>query len=362
MQPVQYKLSLDVSRPGSQGMLHVKEGDTRSREMAVSLYCGKEVFELGEDMLAVMRAIKPDGTIVYNDCTIEKSVVRHIMTQQLLAAAGVVRCEVTIYGAGGELLYSPFFEIAIEKNLYEDSLVESTDEFSALTQAMTAIRSLENEMETAEAGREDAENTRISAESTRISAENDRVGLYGQIKEDYESGALIGPPGPGVAAGGTAGQILMKASSADYDTEWKGVTQLMGLIYPVGSIYMSVRNVNPSALFGGTWTAWGAGRVAVGVDTAQTEFNTTEKTGGAKSVKLTAGQLPVLSGTWGSMNYTGSPTPTGIVTKTGGANDRTFPATGTNWGQASFKINIGNGETHENMPPYITCYMWKRTA
>ncbi len=57
-------------------------------------------------------------------------------------------------------------------------------------------------------------------------------------------------------------------------------------IYPVGSIYMSVNNVNPQSFFGGTWVAWGAGRVPVGVNTLETEFETVEKTGGAKTVNL----------------------------------------------------------------------------
>lgn len=51
--------------------------------------------------------------------------------------------------------------------------------------------------------------------------------------------------------------------------------------YPIGSIYMSVVNTNPGALFGGTWEAWGAGRVAVGVDTSNANFATVEYSGGS---------------------------------------------------------------------------------
>lgn len=57
-------------------------------------------------------------------------------------------------------------------------------------------------------------------------------------------------------------------------------------IYPIGSIYMSVNNVNPQSFFGGTWVAWGAGRVPVGVSTLETEFETVEKTGGTTTVNL----------------------------------------------------------------------------
>ena len=53
-------------------------------------------------------------------------------------------------------------------------------------------------------------------------------------------------------------------------------------IFPIGSIYMSVTNTNPSNSFGGTWVLWGQGRVPIGVDTSQSEVNSVEKTGGTK--------------------------------------------------------------------------------
>lgn len=57
---------------------------------------------------------------------------------------------------------------------------------------------------------------------------------------------------------------------------------IFNAIYPVGSIYMSVNSANPSTLFGGTWVSWGSGRVPVGVDATQTEFDVVEETGGEK--------------------------------------------------------------------------------
>ena len=60
---------------------------------------------------------------------------------------------------------------------------------------------------------------------------------------------------------------------------------------PVGSIYLSVSETNPSTYFGGTWEQWGKGRVPVGVDTSQTEFSIVEKIGGEKTHKLTNNEL-----------------------------------------------------------------------
>jgi microcystin-dependent protein len=56
---------------------------------------------------------------------------------------------------------------------------------------------------------------------------------------------------------------------------------------------MSINNVNPSTwITGTTWVAWGSGRVPVGVDISQTEFNIVEKPGGEKTHVLTIGEMP----------------------------------------------------------------------
>lgn len=126
-------------------------------------------------------------------------------------------------------------------------------------------------------------------------------------------------------------------------------------LYPVGSIYMSVNNTNPSTLFGGTWEAWGAGKVPIGVDTNDTDFATVEKTGGEKQHTLTIAEMP-------AHNHTIPCTPT--------ANDGSEPtyqaaqvnaeATGNH--NSIVAVSSGGGSSHNNLQPYITCYMWKRTA
>lgn len=126
-------------------------------------------------------------------------------------------------------------------------------------------------------------------------------------------------------------------------------------LYPVGSIYMSVNNTNPSTFFGGTWEAWGAGKVPVGVDTNDTDFATVEKTGGEKQHTLIIAEMP-------EHNHTIPCTPT--------ANDGSEPtyqaaqvnaeATGNH--NSIVAVSSGGGSPHNNLQPYITCYMWKRTA
>lgn len=120
-------------------------------------------------------------------------------------------------------------------------------------------------------------------------------------------------------------------------------------IYPVGSIYMSVNNVSPQSFIGGTWVAWGAGRVPVGVDPNDTSFDTAEEKGGEKTHTLTVSEIP--SHNHGAY-YTGSST-----------GDKYYNWYGASGNAMAYDIiNTGGGGAHNNLQPYITCYMWKRTA
>jgi len=125
--------------------------------------------------------------------------------------------------------------------------------------------------------------------------------------------------------------------------------------YPIGSIYMSVVNNSPANIFGGTWVAWGQGRVAVGVSVGETEFNSVEKTGGEKTHTLTENEMPSHNhppngGTdfirYGASNANGNWTPGG---------NNLIGGAGTVTG------NRGGSQAHNNLQPFITCHMWKRT-
>lgn len=126
--------------------------------------------------------------------------------------------------------------------------------------------------------------------------------------------------------------------------------EILDIIYPVGSIYMSVNSTNPKNLFGGTWVAWGTGRVPVGIDTSQTEFASVEKTGGEKTHKLKVSEMP-------SHDH-------GLVNANDGGYDMGFSIKYQARGYDGnfYTDSRGGSEAHNNLQPYITCYMWKRTA
>lgn len=140
-------------------------------------------------------------------------------------------------------------------------------------------------------------------------------------------------------------------------------------MYPVGSVYTSIKNVNPSTLFGGTWVSYGAGRTLVGVDTGQSEFNTVEKTGGEKTHVLTIAEQPALGGTiamHGGENGSNIWAPSGVFSTSPIINGKFSPAAPqlnlAHSVQSIYFNNGGKNTPHNNLQPYITVYMWKRTA
>ena len=122
--------------------------------------------------------------------------------------------------------------------------------------------------------------------------------------------------------------------------------------YPVGSIYLSVDSANPSTKFGGTWVAWGTGRVPVGINETDSDFNTVEKTGGEKAHTLTQNELPKNLEVIAPMTYS-------TVNEGTGNSKAVWEYVDTG---SRITLDVGFGYSHNNLQPYITCYMWKRTA
>ena len=114
MQPVNYHIRLDAGKPGSQAGIAVRRGDTKSRQITIFLYNESAPLELSSDMNVILTAKKADGTIVYTDCEVSGNAVTKLIPAQMTAAAGTVRCELSIYDGGNQLLYSPEFDVFVE--------------------------------------------------------------------------------------------------------------------------------------------------------------------------------------------------------------------------------------------------------
>jgi hypothetical protein len=150
-------------------------------------------------------------------------------------------------------------------------------------------------------------------------------------------------------------------------------------LHPVGSVYINATNAtNPSTLLGfGTWVAFGAGRVPVGFDAGNALFDTAEETGGsadsvlpththtATSVVTDPGhnhiiQLSNASGAIIDDRLGGSGADYGIENVNDSATTVKTNTTGIT--VATTNANAGVSGTNGNYQPYITVYMWKRTA
>ena len=190
-----------------------------------------------------------------------------------------------------------------------------------------------------------------------------------------------------------------------YDKNGK-LQNILDFVYPVGSIYMTTNSQNPSTLFGGEWVAWGQGRVPVGAGTG-TDINNVSKTfesgvtGGEYNHTLSNVEMPKHYHPGTLLEYsetlleTSDPPYTEVNTKMVSKNNDIykkigkmhedylktpgniypFVKAGTDFGAGNNGKNKdvlysiegmiqgdGNDEPHNNIQPYITCYMWKRTA
>lgn len=127
--------------------------------------------------------------------------------------------------------------------------------------------------------------------------------------------------------------------------------------YPVGSIYMSATAATTSeveAMFGGTWEAFGIGRTLVGVDPEDEDFAEAELTGGEKTHTLTVNEMP-------SHQHRER----GFYRVQGGVSGGDAVRARANLSADVWDTSMeatGGGQSHNNLQPYITCYMFKRIA
>lgn len=129
---------------------------------------------------------------------------------------------------------------------------------------------------------------------------------------------------------------------------------LLKSVYPVGSIYMSATNVNPATLFGfGTWEPIKDRFLLAAGDTYEAG-----SIGGEAEHTLTELEMPAHDHEFDRHQlWRNESIPSSTTTVEGyGANNKTLPI------YTDTTVATGAGESHNNMPPYLTVYIWKRTA
>ena len=202
---------------------------------------------------------------------------------------------------------------------------------------------------------------------TELDDEFDAISTAIATKANSASPEFTGTPTVPTASVGT--NTTQAASTAF-------VQAALSAIYPVGSIYTNASNAtNPGTLLGfGTWTAFAAGRVMVGFNSSNALFDTAEETGGSADA-ITVSHTHTFNATtsntdlshthqYGSAGNWGS----GSANAFDARNSNSFTSSGAsanmnhNHTISGTTASTGSSGTNANYPPYITVYMWKRTA
>jgi hypothetical protein len=174
-------------------------------------------------------------------------------------------------------------------------------------------------------------------------------------KADINSPTFTGTPAAPTASLGTN------------TTQLATTAFVLAAIYPIGSIYINATSAsNPNTLLGfGTWTAFGAGRVMVGLDAGDALFDTAEETGGSKDAVVVS---HTHAATVTDPSHSHAVTFTSQLGGGGGGADVNGSASGSKGttsvttGISVSNATVGVSGTNANIQPYITVRMWKRTA
>ena len=181
-------------------------------------------------------------------------------------------------------------------------------------------------------------NTEFTAVKTAV---NSKADLNGSATETFSAVTA--------AAGTSTTQV---ATTAFVETATSS-TNIADQVYPIGAIFTTVTAYANSAavvtaIGGTTWTAFGGGKVLVGLDSSDTDFDTVEETGGSKTHTLSVSEMPAHTHTYNE--------PTTIDNKAGGGDSNYVSKASVSSG------STGGGSAHNNVQPYIVVYFWKRTA
>jgi hypothetical protein len=197
---------------------------------------------------------------------------------------------------------------------------------------------------------------------TEIDTEFNSIQTAVATKADLVSPSFTGTPlAPTASSGTNTTQISTTAF----------VQAAISLLYPVGSIYTNATvSTNPATLLGfGTWTAFGAGKVMVGLDSGDATFSTLGNTGGSKDAIVvshthTATSTVTDSGHTHSYQYSGNAQSNGGALGVASATLQTATTASATTGitVATSNASTGSSGTNANLMPYVVVYCWKRTA
>ena len=368
------EITLDIFNAPLFEYINAKQADNVSRVLVATITANGEVLKPDHTRAqAIFRATKPDKTGVMDPAAIgEDGKITFALTDQVLAVPGDVAAEIAIV-EGEQVLTTATFYIQVEKR-HGGSGAASTDEFLVLVQAT------EKAAEAAEAANKAAAyvggmtvSAEAAADEATVTAQDRDGHLHLSFGLPHGPAGPQGPAGPAGEMGpqgpsggvesvnGRQGQVVVQdklAGTAEQlvgfdesgNAVCKDISELLLLAHPVGSYYWSDADTDPGALFGGVWE-----RVKDVFVLAAGDAYTAGAAGGEAAVTLTLGQMPAHNHTYHCFGGTSYAYNGGSA---GNFKGYSITSPNTTYGSGA----AGSGEAHENMPPYITAYCWRRTA
>lgn len=191
------KISLDVSRAGIPPRVFAKQGDNNLRVVAASLYDNGKAYTVPGGYKANIRAKKPDGKSIYNPAEeVTQNVVYITLTQQILAADGIVTADIEITD-GSNTIKTERWQICVEAAACNDSDVGSTDEAKTIQQLVAdaeasktaAANSASAAAKSAKEAKEAAAQAAADAKKVIGEGVNDKLQQMQKIQQDVTAKA-----------------------------------------------------------------------------------------------------------------------------------------------------------------------------
>lgn len=364
-----YPLSIDLYQPYPLPVVQAQQNNV-GRGVIITLLAQGQMIELTTEIVNIY-VKRPDGFISYLPCTVSGSTIQVQFTNQMLLIPGIAQAELQIIEEDPSTeITTPIFQVKINPSNIDNEVVEGSNEFTALSEALQEVQDLKENGLKGDAGTIEIGTVTTGQPGTAASVENVGTdssailnftipqGVQGPEgpagQQEVVFGALSTFPTPGnpdmIYVDNTVSPALIynwNNNDNAYEIIGSNSTEIINAVYPVGSIYMSVTNTNPQTLFGGTWEQL-KDRFLLGAGDTYDNGDT----GGAATVSLTAAQ---------NGPHTHSLSGNNIMVFTGSGNVGN-PGTQLVGNSSITTGSSGSGQAHNNMPPYLVVYMWKRTA